>query len=443
MRILSWLRRLGVSARKTAWPREMPVLTDEEIREKIAATEPSRFYDRNYFDKGGAAGSGYARYGSREPGIREAARVITDQFRPQCVLEVGCAKGYVVDILQRHGINAWGIDLSRYAIEAAPSRVKNRLAVADILHIPYAENSFDLVACLETLEHLPVERAADAVAELYRLTSDKLWVSIPSMGVNDFGPPDGWPQGKIREGALSRYLRNHSFPDPAPLGDLMLDADGYPIHGHLLAASYRWWTEVFTRQGFVRRGDIERQIARAEPLVSNGVWNTYVLEKPRVASSLQDESTGARTGLPQTAELALSLDESEEVTSGQEAELSVRAPTAGSSRGLLRRVSGIHLPPGRYEALFHLGIEGPWTQSSPWSELAVLDVRSSKQNRIHGLRTVRLRDFESASERVIVLSFASGGESDFAFRVWVGGDCPGHAAGEHSVVLRRAESSQR
>jgi hypothetical protein len=288
-----------------------------------------------------------------------------------------------------------------------------------------------------------MERAAEAVAELYRLTSDKLWVTIPSMGVNDFGPPDGWPQGKIREGVLSRYVYNHSFPDPAPLGDLMLDADGYPIHGHLLAASYRWWTEVFTRQGFVRRGDIERQIARAEPLVSDGVWNTYVLEKPGIASSLQDESRVLPTGQPQMAELALSLDEGEEVTSGREVELSVRVPTAGSSGGLLRKVSGIYLPPGRYEALFRLGIEGSRTQPNPWSEVAVLDVRSTKQNRIHGLRTVRLRDFEAASERVIALSFASGGESDLSVRVWLRGDCSGHVASQLTVIPRRERTAQR
>ena len=36
-------------------------------------------------------------------------------------------------------------------------------------------------------------RTIRAITELYRVTSDKLWVTTPSMGVNDFGPPDGWP----------------------------------------------------------------------------------------------------------------------------------------------------------------------------------------------------------------------------------------------------------
>ncbi len=84
----------------------------------------------------------------------------------------------------------------------------------------------------------------------------------------------------------------------------------------------------------------------------------YVLERPSTASGLQGEGTDSRTALPQVAELALNLDRGEEVSPGREAELSVRAPTADSSAGVLWRVPGIYLPPGRYEALLCLGMEG-------------------------------------------------------------------------------------
>jgi len=287
--------------------------------------------------------------------------------------------------------------------------------------IQFPADHFDLVICNETLEHLPPERVSVAISELYRITADKLWVTTPSMGQNDFGPPDGWPQSKIREDALPRYLSNPHHPDPAPPTDLMLDKDGYPIHGHLTIASYRWWTERFTACGFVRCGDIETKMNREEPLLKDGLWNGYVLEKPRL-------------GVDGAQEVADRQAVAERVAGQQfvgNTELSVAGPkhpegnlwSAAQMSPSTFCISGLSLPPGQYEAGFVISVTPTDATTNEHALVAVIDIRSSSGQKIHALRTLRLRDFAQQCDQRITLRFGSSGESDFEFRVQPTGAC--------------------
>lgn len=391
------------------------------LAERAAATQSASFYDQSYYErpKAIAQESGYAGYSPHEPAVVAAIHIVTTYFQPRRVLDVGCAKGYVVDGLRRRRIDAWGIDFSPYAIAAAPAAVRHYVSVGDAADIHFPDNSFDLVICLETLEHLTVERAIQAAAELYRVTADKLWLTIPSMGVNDFGPPDGWPQSKIREEALWRYLDSHACPDPAELDDLMLDPQGYPIHGHLIAASYRWWTELFTRQGFMRCGQIERRLNQQESLLRQGLWNSYVFVKPPISGA-------SLTAQEAAIERILAARLTSEVGTPMPAAMDdavVYQAEAGAVPGLLVRGPRLPLPPGRYTATFHLDTPGADTIVNPWTELAVLDIRSAQGEKIHALRTLRARDLSDGTSHEIQLTFVSGGEPDFEFRIWFSGPC--------------------
>ncbi len=389
------------------------------------ATQSDSFYDEAYFDKPKDVvhESGYAGYTGQEPGIAAAVNIVTTHFRPRRVLDVGCAKGYVVDILRRRGIDVWGIDFSRYAIETAPASVKPYVAVGDATRIDFADNSFDLVICIETLEHLTIDRAQQAVAELYRVTSDKVWITTPVMGSNDFGPPDGWPQGKIREEILHRYLANRDFPDPAQIEDLMQDQRGYPIHGHLIAASYRWWTELFTRRGFVRCGEIERRMNRSEPVLAQALWNALVFEKPKVPEDGPEAQTRREAAVAALMEVPLSSEVGAPSAAPWDANDMACGVAADSQEGLLMRGPGRPLPPGRYKVEYTLGAQASDLISNEWTELAVLSVRSSGMSKIHALLTLRQRDFTAEGWHDFSLTFTSGGESDFEFCVWFSGPC--------------------
>lgn len=88
------------------------------------------------------------------------------------VLDVGCAKGYLVRHLRRRGFDAWGVDISTYALEHAPEDVATylrwfNLAWVDDSH--FGREAFRLVTCLETLEHIDEEHVGWALRHLYNL----------------------------------------------------------------------------------------------------------------------------------------------------------------------------------------------------------------------------------------------------------------------------------
>lgn len=63
------------------------------------------------------------------------------------VLDVGCAKGYIVEWLRDQSIQAWGLDCSAYAIGQARADIQQYLTVADArTHlITYSKNQFNVL----------------------------------------------------------------------------------------------------------------------------------------------------------------------------------------------------------------------------------------------------------------------------------------------------------
>ncbi|MEW6553633.1 MAG: class I SAM-dependent methyltransferase [Actinomycetota bacterium] len=240
--------------------------------------QKSDFYGEEYFDKPKnpleVSGYGEAYEGFEE--FQQVAELSRELFSPTKVLDVGCAKGFLVGALRSHGMEAWGIDISDYAVRTAPADVKDWLKVGNCTSMDFPDGSFDLLVVLETLEHIPPTDIEKTIRELRRVGSRWLWASTPSMGENLYGP-DGIAEGKIQDGYLETYRRN--VIDLAPFKHLILDVSGMPIHGHLTIASYAWWTAAFNRWGFVRRGDLEKTVNRDLENARQGIWNCTVFEK--------------------------------------------------------------------------------------------------------------------------------------------------------------------
>jgi 2-polyprenyl-3-methyl-5-hydroxy-6-metoxy-1,4-benzoquinol methylase len=55
--------------------------------------------------------------------FQRRAEIIRQTFSPQSVLVVGCGWGFLVDELRMKGLDAWGVDLSEYAIRKAHAEV--------------------------------------------------------------------------------------------------------------------------------------------------------------------------------------------------------------------------------------------------------------------------------------------------------------------------------
>lgn len=236
------------------------------------------FYGAAYFDaeKDPNLESGYAVAYSDLQDFRELACLVKELFDPERALDIGCARGFQVRALREEGIDAWGIDISDYAISTAPEDVAPYLKVSGCQKTGFPDGYFDLVLLMETLEHIPPYDIERSISEARRICKGWILATIPSIGSNRYGP-NGVASGKIPQNYLPLYEEGEI--DMAPFEHLILDVQGAPIHGHIIVASFDWWTEMFTRHGLVRRGDLEQRVNEEISCAREAVWNFYVLQK--------------------------------------------------------------------------------------------------------------------------------------------------------------------
>jgi 2-polyprenyl-3-methyl-5-hydroxy-6-metoxy-1,4-benzoquinol methylase len=111
------------------------------------------------------------------------ADAIVGQLAPQTVLDAGCGIGLLVQSLRERGVEAWGIDISEYAISHVPEGARGYCSVASVTD--ELERNFDLIACIEVVEHLPSRLGREAIENLARHTDRILFSSTP----DDFDEP--------------------------------------------------------------------------------------------------------------------------------------------------------------------------------------------------------------------------------------------------------------
>lgn len=130
------------------------------------------FYDRAYFD--GTGKSNYCSYdhGSSpfEAHADAVAAVLREYSLAGPVLDIGCAKGYLVAELRRRGIDAHGVDWSPYAIAEAPADVRPFVQRAGAHELPFADGRFALAVSFDVLEHMDLAYAQQALPEIARVS---------------------------------------------------------------------------------------------------------------------------------------------------------------------------------------------------------------------------------------------------------------------------------
>jgi SAM-dependent methyltransferase len=128
-------------------------------------------FGKSYFDGTREQGYGGYKYDGR---WRSVARDIVKFFnlkRGMKVLDVGCAKGFLVYDLMQEGkmLDVVGIDISRYAMENCLPQVAHRIYLAGANHIPFPDKYFDLVLSINTLHNLPRDKCIKALQEIERV----------------------------------------------------------------------------------------------------------------------------------------------------------------------------------------------------------------------------------------------------------------------------------
>jgi hypothetical protein len=105
-----------------------------------------------------------------------ADRIVAD-INPRQVLDAGCAMGLLVETLRDRGVDARGVDLSSFAIASVSEALRPFCAQGSIAE-PFGRR-FDLIVCIEVLEHMPADEADRAIANFAAHTDDVLFSSTP------------------------------------------------------------------------------------------------------------------------------------------------------------------------------------------------------------------------------------------------------------------------
>lgn len=128
----------------------------------------------------------YQKFQTRNPVVRRLIdrfharlREIVAPLRPESVLDAGCGEGETIARLA--GLlpaRVAAVDVSPEAVEFTARRFPAvEVARESVLELPFEDGAFELVLCLEVLEHLDDPRAA--IAELGRVSSRDVVVSVP------------------------------------------------------------------------------------------------------------------------------------------------------------------------------------------------------------------------------------------------------------------------
>ena len=141
-----------------------------------------REYGFEYFDGPREYGYGGFRYDGRWIPIAED---IVRHFGLKAgdrVLDVGCAKGFVVKDLMKvcPGLEAFGLEISEYALMHCEPEVIGRLHLGNAIRLPFPDNSFAAVLCVNTVHNLERPDVLTALREIERLAPGRGYVQVDS-----------------------------------------------------------------------------------------------------------------------------------------------------------------------------------------------------------------------------------------------------------------------
>ena len=161
--------------------------TKRNITQRGAAKSPdviakAREYGDLYFDGPRDYGYGGYRYDGRWVAVARDMIAHFDLKPGMRVLDVGCAKGFLVKdfMIAEPGIEAFGLDVSRYALMKAEPETIGRLHQGSADDLPFPDKSFDCVISLNTIHNFDRAGAIRAMREIERVARGNAFVQVDS-----------------------------------------------------------------------------------------------------------------------------------------------------------------------------------------------------------------------------------------------------------------------
>lgn len=130
-------------------------------------------FGKDYFD--GSRNSGYGGYYYDGRWVKVAKKLIKyyKLKKNSRILDIGCAKGFLVKDLLDLGMDAYGIDVSKYAIlNAVINHKEKRLFLQSADKIYFPDNFFDLVVSFNTIHNLDKDKCIKSIKEIVRVSNN-------------------------------------------------------------------------------------------------------------------------------------------------------------------------------------------------------------------------------------------------------------------------------
>lgn len=151
----------------------------------------SKIYNEDYFEKGAVKGiSGYMNFSwMPELTIRMAHFLIKNLpiENHEVVLDFGCAKGFLVKSLRLLNVEAYGVDVSKYAIEQVDASSRNHCKqISGVTDITLFEREYDLMIAKDVFEHISEEELR-YLLNCAKIKVKRMFVVVPLAGDDHSG----------------------------------------------------------------------------------------------------------------------------------------------------------------------------------------------------------------------------------------------------------------
>ena len=139
-------------------------------------------FGREYFDGDRTQGYGGYRYDGRWIPVAETLRDRWELKSGDRVLDVGCAKGFLAKDLMTvcPGLEAYGIDISEYALTYCEPEVRGRLVMGNASRLPFKDNSFRAAIAINTVHNLGRALCVQAIREIQRVAPQGGYIQVDS-----------------------------------------------------------------------------------------------------------------------------------------------------------------------------------------------------------------------------------------------------------------------
>ena len=210
-------------------------------KKEVSTTQPETFsedyYNKDYFvtpegkscimANGETKAWSYANPTGDWKGAIPIVRSWKETFDAKKMLDVGAGRGTFVGYASEIGIDAHGFDFSSFAVSDEGRFAKcsaEQLIQHDVTKAwPYEGGTFDLIVCLDLMEHLYEEDIDFVIDEMVRVSSKYVFLQI----------------------AVSHNV-NYSLKKGAPIPK---EYEVCTLTGHVLVQNKEWWIKRLKRTG--------------------------------------------------------------------------------------------------------------------------------------------------------------------------------------------------